>query len=54
MDDGNDITECYSKDTIKHIAWCLRCWKNLDYNTPEELLKKYHITIKKQIEWKEN
>ena len=46
MDDGNDITECYSDDTIKHIAWCLRRWKNLDYDTPEKLLKKYHIKYK--------
>lgn len=48
MDDGNDITECYSEGTIEHIAWCLRCWENLDYANTDEVLNQFHLkTIKK-------
>ena len=46
MDDGNDITDCYSKDSIKHIAWCLRNWENLNYKNIEVVFTRYHLMIK--------
>lgn len=46
MDDGNDITDCYSEDTIKHIAWCLKNWEKLDYKNIGKVLTLYHLMIK--------
>ena len=47
MEGGNDITECYSDESIEWISWSLRCFEELDYDTPEEVLEKYHIKYKK-------
>lgn len=47
MNDGNDITECYSEGTIEHIALCLRYWINFDYANTEEVLNQFHLIIKK-------
>ena len=49
MEDGNDITECYSEGTIEHIAWCLRCWENLDYEDDKKVLNQFHLTIKNKL-----
>ena len=49
MDDGNDITKYYSEGTIKHIAWCLRCWESLDYKDDKKVLNQFHLIIKKPI-----
>ena len=46
MDDGNDITDCYSEDTIKHIAWCLKNWEKLDYKNTGKILTRYYLMIK--------
>lgn len=46
MDDGNDITKCYSEGTIEHIAWCLRCWENLDYKDDKKVLNQFHLIIR--------
>ena len=47
MEDGADITECYSDESIEWISWSLRCFEGLDYETQEEVLEKYHIKYKK-------
>ena len=46
MDDGNDITECYSDETIDHIAWVLRTWEDFDYEDDKKVLNQFHL-IKK-------
>lgn len=46
MDYGNDITDCYSEDTIKHIAWCFKNWEKLDYKNIWKVLTLYHLMIK--------
>jgi len=46
MDDGNDITECYSDKTIDHISWLLRTWEDFDYKDEYELLGDFHLKYK--------
>lgn len=49
MDDGNDITECYSEGTIEHIAWCLRSFEELeylDYDSEQHVLESFHLKYK--------
>lgn len=46
MDDGNDITECYSDETIDHISWLLRTWEDWEYVDAKEVLNQFHLIIK--------
>lgn len=46
MDDGNDITECWSDETINHISWLLSTWEYFDYKDTKEVLNQFHLTIK--------
>ena len=46
MEGGNDITECYSDETIDHISWLLCAWEDFDYKDAKEVLNQFHLTIK--------
>ena len=46
MADGNDITECYSDETIDHISWLLRNWEDWVYGDDKEVLNQFHLIIK--------
>lgn len=46
MDDGNDITECYSDGTIDHISWLLDTWEDFDYKDIKEVLNEFHLKYK--------
>lgn len=46
MENGDNLSKCYSKETIEWICWSLRCFKGLDYNSIEEVLNIYHIKFK--------
>lgn len=51
MDDGNDITECYSESTIEHIAWCLRSFEELNYlyyDSEQQVLESFHLKSNNQ------
>lgn len=48
MVDGNDIVDCYSEDTIKYIAWRLRCLAYLNYKDVKEVLNQFHLIIKQK------
>ena len=46
MENGDNLSKCYSNDTIEWICWNLRCFKGLEYNSIEEVLTKFHIKFK--------
>ena len=46
MENGDNLSKCYSNDTIEWICWSLRCFKGLEYNSIEEVLTKFHIKFK--------
>ena len=49
MEGGNDITECYSDETIDHISWLLCAWEDFDYKDAKEVLNQFHLTIKNKL-----
>ena len=46
MENGDSLTKCYSKETIECICISLRRWKDLEYNSIEDVLDKFHIRFK--------
>ena len=46
MENGDNLSKCYSNDTIEWICWNLRCFKGLEYNSIEEVLTNFHIKFK--------
>ena len=46
MENGDKLTECYSKGAIELLCISLRCWEDLEYNSFEEILDKFHIKFK--------
>lgn len=46
MENGDNLSKCYSKETIEWICWNLRCFKGLEYNSIKEVLTKFHIKFK--------
>ena len=46
MENGDNLSKCYSNDTIEWICWSLRCFKGLEYNSIEEVFTKFHIKFK--------
>ena len=46
MENGDNLSKCYSKEKIEWICWNLRCFKGLEYNSIEEVLTKFHIKFK--------
>ena len=54
MDDGNDITECYSDETINHISWLLSTWEDFgNYVDAKDVLNQFHLTIKNKLKQKQ-
>ena len=46
MENGDNLSKCYSKETIEWICISLQCWEDLDYNSIEEVLTVFHIKFK--------
>ena len=46
MENGDNLSKCYSNDTIEWICWSLRRWKDLSYNSIEDVLEEFHIKFK--------
>ena len=46
MENRDSLTKCYSEETIKWICISLQCWEELEYNSIDNVLKKFHIRFK--------
>lgn len=46
MENGNNLTKCYSEKTIDWICISLQRWEEFNYNSIEEVLDKFHIKFK--------
>lgn len=46
MDNGDNLTKCYSEETIECICISLLRWKDVSYTSIEEVLNTFHIKFK--------
>ena len=46
MENGDNLTKCYSKETIEWICTSLQRREDLDYNPIKEVLDTFHIRFK--------
>lgn len=46
MENGDNLTKCYSGGTIELLCIFLQCWEDLEYNSIEDILDKFHIKFK--------
>ena len=46
MENGDNLSKCYSKETIECICISLRRWKDLSYNSIEDVMEEFHIKFK--------
>lgn len=46
MENGDNLSKCYSKEIIEWICISLKRWEDLDYASIEEVLDKFHIKFK--------
>ena len=46
MENGDNLTKCYSEETIEWICISLQRWDDLDYASIEEVLDEFHIKFK--------
>jgi hypothetical protein len=46
MDNGDNLTECYSKETIEWLCVSLKRWKVFEYASIEEVLDVFHVKFK--------
>lgn len=46
MENGDNLSKCYSKESIERICIYLQRWENLDYNSIEEVLNQFGIKFK--------
>ena len=46
MENGDNLSKCYSKETIEWICISLKRWEDLDYASIEEVLDTFHIKFK--------
>lgn len=46
MENGDNLSKCYSKETIEWICISLKRWEDLDYNSIDEVLTVFHIKFK--------
>ena len=46
MENGDNLTKCYSEGTIELLCISLQCWEDLEYNSIEDILDKFHIKFK--------
>ena len=46
MENGDNLSKCCFKGTIELICISMKCWEDLEYNSIEEVLTKFHIKFK--------
>ena len=46
MENGDNLTKCYSKETIEWLCVSLKRWKVFEYASIEEVLDKFNIKFK--------
>ena len=46
MENGDNLSKCYSKETIEWICISLKRWEDLDYASIEQVLDTFHIKFK--------
>ena len=46
MENGDNLSKCYSKGAIELLCISLRCWEDLEYNSFEEVLDIFHVKFK--------
>ena len=46
MENGDNLSKCYSKETIGWLCYSLQRWEDLDYSSIEEVLDKFQIKFK--------
>lgn len=46
MENGNNLSKCYSKETIEWICISLKRWEDLNYASIEEVLDEFNIKFK--------
>ena len=49
MENGDNLTICYSKETIERLCVSLKYWKELDYASIEKVLDTFHIKFKEYL-----
>ena len=46
MENGDNLSKCYSKETIGWLCYSLQHWEGLYYNSIEDVLDKFNIKFK--------
>ena len=46
MENGDNITRCFSKDTIDEICFHIKNWQAINYISSDEVLKLFYIKFK--------
>ena len=46
MKNGDNLTKCYSEETIEYLCTSLQHWEDFDYNSVEDVLDNFHIDLK--------
>ncbi len=46
MENGDNLTKCYSGETIEYLCTSLQHWEDFDYNSIEDVLDHFHIKFK--------
>lgn len=46
MENGDNLTICYSKETIEWLCVSLKRWDDFDYASVEEVLDVFHVKFK--------
>ena len=46
MENGDNLSKCYSKGAIELLCISLQCWEDLEYDSIEEVLDKFHVKFK--------
>ncbi len=46
MENGDNLTKCYSEETIEYLCTSLQHWEDFDYNSVEDVLDIFHIDFK--------
>ena len=46
MENGDKLTECYSKESIEWLCVSLKRWKAFEYASIEEVLDVFHVKFK--------
>ena len=46
MENGDSLTKCFSEETIEWLCYSLQHWEDLEYDSIEEVLDKFHVKFK--------